>query len=68
MTINYVKPFTSERASPCSDVQRPCLTLNEYASNSDEYFVNYVGGAIMSSDSNITFSGTKYFEGNVAND
>ena len=40
MTVNYVKPLTSERASPCSNVQRPCLTLNEYASNSDEYFVN----------------------------
>ena len=38
--VNYVKPVTSERASPCSNVQRPCLTLNEYASNSDEYFVN----------------------------
>jgi predicted outer membrane repeat protein len=40
MTVNYVKPFSSERASPCSDMQRPCLALNEYASNSDEYFVN----------------------------
>ena len=42
ITMNYVKPFGSERASesPCSDVQRPCLTLNEYASNPDEYFVN----------------------------
>ncbi len=40
MTVNYVKPFTSNRASPCSDMQRPCLTLNEYASNSDEHFVN----------------------------
>ena len=42
MHVNYVKPFGSERASksPCSDVKRPCLTLNEYASNSDEYFVN----------------------------
>jgi predicted outer membrane repeat protein len=39
-TVNYVKPFASERTSPCSDMQRPCLTLNEYASNSDEYFVN----------------------------
>ena len=42
MTVKYVKPFTSERASesPCSDVQRPCLTLNEYTSNSNEHFVN----------------------------
>ena len=40
MMVNYVKPLTSERASPCSNVQRPCLTLNEYASDSDEYFVN----------------------------
>ena len=42
MHVNYVKPFGSERVSesPCSDVQRPCLTLNEYASNPDEYFVN----------------------------
>ena len=42
MHVNYVKPFGSERAfeSPCSDVQRPCLTLKEYASNPDEYFVN----------------------------
>ena len=42
MHVNYVKPFGSERASesPCSDVQMPCLTLNEYANNSDEYFVN----------------------------
>ena len=42
MHVNYVKPFGHERASksPQSDVQRPCLTLNEYASNSDEYFVN----------------------------
>ena len=42
MHVNYVKPFGSERApeSPCSDVQMPCLTLDEYASNSDEYFVN----------------------------
>ena len=40
MAANYVKPFTSERASPCSNVQMPCLTLNEYASNLDEYFVN----------------------------
>ena len=39
-TINYVKPFESERASPCPDVQRPCLTLNEYASDSEEHFVN----------------------------
>jgi hypothetical protein len=38
--LNYVKPFASERASPCSGVQRPCLTLNEYARNSDEHFVN----------------------------
>ena len=43
MTVNYVKPLTSERASPCSNVQRPCLTLNEYASDSDEYFVNNTG-------------------------
>ena len=40
MMVNYVKPLTSESASPCSNVQWPCLTLNEYASNSDEYFVN----------------------------
>jgi predicted outer membrane repeat protein len=39
-TVNYVKPFTSERASPCSDTQRPCLTLNEYASDLDQNFVN----------------------------
>ena len=38
--VNYVKPFTSERTSPCSNMQRPCLTLNEYACTSDEYFVN----------------------------
>ena len=38
--VNYVKPVTSERASPYSNVQRPCLTFNEYASNSDEYFVS----------------------------
>ena len=38
--INYVKP---ESTSPCSNVQRPCLTLNEYASDSDEYFVNNTG-------------------------
>ena len=41
--MNYVKPFErkeSEKASPCSNVQRPCLTLNEYARGSDEYFVN----------------------------
>ena len=40
MTVNYVKPFAVTTASPCSDVQRPCLTLNEYASDSDEHFVN----------------------------
>ena len=43
MTINYVKPFTKfNRTTPCSDVQRPCFTLNEYASSSltNEYFVN----------------------------
>ena len=42
-SVNYVKPFErkeSEKASPCSKVQRPCLTLNEYARGSDEYFVN----------------------------
>ena len=42
ITMNYVKPFRNERASesPYSSVQRPCLTLNEYAStsNTDEYF------------------------------
>ena len=40
MMVNYmyVKPFA--RASPCSAVQRPCLTLNEYANDSNEYFVN----------------------------
>ena len=36
-TVNYVKPFA---ASSCSDVQRSCLTLNEYASDSKVYFVN----------------------------
>ena len=40
MMVNYVKPLINESASPCSNMQRPCLTLNEYASNSDEYFVN----------------------------
>jgi hypothetical protein len=40
MTVNYVKPFASKSYSPCSDMQRHCLTLNEYASDSDEYFVN----------------------------
>ena len=40
MIVNYVKPFGSERALPCSNVQRPCLTLNEYASDSNEYFIN----------------------------
>ena len=40
IVVNYVKPFTTERTSPYSNVQRPCLTLNEYARNSDEYFVN----------------------------
>ena len=40
MMVNYVKPLINERASPCSNMQRPCLTLNEYASNSDEYFGN----------------------------
>ena len=40
IVVNYVKPFTSERTSPCSNMQRPCLTLNEYACTSDEYFVN----------------------------
>ena len=43
MTVNYyVKPFRTERTSEssCSNVQRPCFTVNEYASNSDEYFVN----------------------------
>ena len=39
-TVNYVKPFASKIASPCSDVQRPCLTLNEYASDSNEHCVN----------------------------
>ena len=41
MHMNYVNRFGSERASesPCSDVQMPCLTLNEYASNSDEYLL-----------------------------
>ena len=40
MTVNYVKPLTSEKASSCFNVQRPCLTLNEYARGSDEYFIN----------------------------
>ena len=42
-SVNYVKPLErkeSEKASPCSKVQRPCLTLNEYARGSDDYFVN----------------------------
>ena len=39
MNVNYVNPFANN-TSPCSDVQRPCLTLNEYASNSDNYCVN----------------------------
>ena len=39
-TITYVKPFASKTASQCSDVQRPCLTLNEYASDLDMYFLN----------------------------
>jgi hypothetical protein len=37
-SLDYVKPFASEKGSPYSDMQRPCLTLNEHASNSDEYF------------------------------
>ena len=40
ITVNYVKPFAHKITSPCSDVQRPCLTLNEYLSNLDVYFVN----------------------------
>jgi predicted outer membrane repeat protein len=44
MTVNYVKPFSSKRASPCSDLQGPCLTLNEYryipVIQMHEYFVN----------------------------
>ena len=39
-TVNYVKPFAHKTASSCSDVQRPCLTLNKYISDLDEYFVN----------------------------
>jgi hypothetical protein len=35
-----LKPFASKRASPCSEIQRPCLTLNEYAANLDEFYVN----------------------------
>ena len=40
IAINYVKPFAHKTASPCSDIQRPCLTLNEYASDLGMYFVN----------------------------
>ena len=42
MTVNYVKPlnFESTTASPCSEMQTPCLTLNEYTSDRDVYFIN----------------------------
>ena len=40
MTVNYVKPLRSMTASPCPDDYRPCLTLGEYTSDSDVYFVN----------------------------
>ena len=42
MTVNYVKPinFESTTASTCSDMQRPCLTLSEYTSDLDVYFIN----------------------------
>ena len=42
MTVNYVKPlnFESTTASPCSDMQRPCLILSEYTSDLDVYFIN----------------------------
>ena len=42
MTVNYVEPlnFESTTPSPCSDMQRPCLTLCEYTSDLDAYFIN----------------------------
>ena len=40
MTVNYVKPLMSTTTLPCPDDYRPCLTLGEYTSDSDVYFVN----------------------------
>ena len=40
MTVRYVKPLVSTTASLCPDDYRPCLTLGEYTSHSDVYFVN----------------------------
>ena len=37
MTLNYVTP---SKTTPCPNGQRPCLTLKEYASEPDVYFVN----------------------------
>ena len=37
MTLNYVTP---SKATPCLNERRPCLTLKEYASQPDIYFVN----------------------------
>ena len=39
-SVNYVKSHTSKVTLPCCDEQRPCLTLNQYASYSDVYFIN----------------------------
>ena len=37
LTLNYVTP---SKTTPCPSEQRPCLTLKEYASQPDVYFVN----------------------------
>ena len=37
MTFNYVTP---NKTTPCPSEQRPCLTLKEYASQPNVYFVN----------------------------